>query len=94
LGRAHAPEVLALNFGVTRSVALLCFVGPGISYFPHIVPPSITIWQAAAPTSSQGFLLTEAVVMIPIILIPIILTYMAYSYWTLAGKVEPSARYH
>jgi cytochrome bd ubiquinol oxidase subunit II len=68
---------------------LLCFVGLGISYFPYIIPPSVTIWQAAAPASSQAFLLIGAVVMIPIILI-----YMAYAYWTFAGKVEPDAHYH
>ena len=68
---------------------LLCFAGLGISYFPYIIPPSVTIWQAAAPASSQGFLLIGAVVMIPIIL-----TYMAYAYWTFAGKIEPGAHYH
>jgi cytochrome d ubiquinol oxidase subunit II len=65
---------------------LLCFAGLGISYFPYIIPPSVTIWQAAAPAYSQGFLLIGMVVMIPIIL-----TYMAYAYWTFSGKIESGA---
>src|SRR5579875_2624592 len=39
---------------------VLCYAGLGISLFPLIVPPSITIWQAAAPPASQGFLLVGA----------------------------------
>ena len=65
---------------------LLCFAGLGISYFPYIIPPSNTTWQATAPASSQGFLLIGAV-------IPIILAYMAYSYWTFAAKFEPGAHH-
>jgi cytochrome d ubiquinol oxidase subunit II len=68
---------------------LLCFVGLGISYFPYIIPPSNAIWQAAAPASSQGFLPIGTVTMIPTIL-----PYMACSYWTFVGKVEPGAHRH
>jgi cytochrome d ubiquinol oxidase subunit II len=67
----------------------LCFVGLGISMYPYIVPPSITIWQAAAPVASQAFLLVGAV-----ILIPIILTYTGYAYWVFRGKVQPDVHYH
>jgi cytochrome d ubiquinol oxidase subunit II len=67
----------------------LCFVDLGISYFPYIIPPPNAIWQAAAPASSQGFLPIGTVIMIPIIL-----PYMAYSYWTFVGRVEPGAHHH
>ncbi len=33
---------------------LLCYTGLAISVYPRIVPPSITIWQAAAPPSSRA----------------------------------------
>ena len=63
--------------------------GLGISLWPMIVPPDITIWDAAAPPSSQAFLLVGAVV-----LIPIILGYTGYAYWVFRGKVRAGMHYH
>ena len=54
-----------------------------------IAPPSITIWDAAAPPASQAFLLVGAVV-----LIPVILAYTGYAYWVFRGKVRPGMHYH
>ncbi|MBV8524936.1 MAG: cytochrome d ubiquinol oxidase subunit II [Acetobacteraceae bacterium] len=68
---------------------VLCYAGLGISLFPLMVPPSTTIWDAAAPFESQIFLLIGAA-----ILIPIILSYTAYSYWVFRGKVHPGVHYH
>jgi cytochrome bd ubiquinol oxidase subunit II len=68
---------------------VLCFVGIGISFYPYIVPPSITIWQAAGPDKSLGFLLVGALVLVPIILI-----YTGYSYWVFRGKVGDHEGYH
>jgi cytochrome d ubiquinol oxidase subunit II len=68
---------------------VLCFAGLGISMYPLIVPPSISIWQAAAPPASQRFLLVGAVV-----LLPIILAYTGYSYWLFRGKVGHQTHYH
>lgn len=58
------------------------FIGIGVSFYPYIVPPTLTIWDAAGPDESLGFLLIGAVV-----LIPIILAYTAYAYWVFRGKV-------
>ena len=82
-GRDRAPFFCVLGWFV------LCFAGLGISLFPLIVPPSITIWQAAAPRASQEFLLVGAAVMIPAILI-----YSGYAYWVFRGKVQHDAGYH
>jgi len=70
-------------------VFLLAYVGLGVSAWPMIVPPTISIWQAAAPPSSQAFLLAGAVV-----LLPIILCYTAYVYWLFRGKVRAGQGYH
>lgn len=67
----------------------LGFVGIGISFYPYIVPPSLTIDEAAAPQASLAFLLVGALV-----LIPIILAYTAYAYWVFRGKVRPEEGYH
>jgi cytochrome d ubiquinol oxidase subunit II len=68
---------------------VLAYVGLGISFYPYILPPSLTIWDAAAPVASLEFLLVGAAV-----LIPLILSYTAWSYWVFRGKVGPSAGYH
>lgn len=68
---------------------LLCFAGLAISIYPLIVPPSITIWDAAAPPESQAFLLVGAVV-----LVPLILAYNGYAYYIFRGKVRPGAHAH
>ena len=75
-GHERAPFLLALAlFG-------LSFAGLGVSIFPDVVPGAVTIWQAASPASSQGFMLVGAAIMIPIIL-----TYTSYAYWVFRGKV-------
>ncbi len=79
----------ATPFACALGVFVLCFAGLGISVFPMMVPPSITIWQAAAPPASQMFLLVGAAVLVPTILI-----YTGYSYWVFRGKVGTETHYH
>ncbi len=76
-------------FLATLVLFTLGFIGIGISFYPYIVPPTLTIWQAAAPDSSLAFIGWGA-----LFLIPTILTYSAYSYWVFRGKVEPGEGYH
>ncbi len=57
-------------------IFLLCYTGLAVSLFPYIIPPKITLWQAAAAPELQLFMLYGA---IPIL--PIILGYTAYSYY-------------
>lgn len=66
-----------------------CFGGIGISFYPYIVPISLTIWEAAAPDNSLKFTLVGTVIMLPIIL-----GYTAYAYWVFRGKVRPGDGYH
>jgi cytochrome d ubiquinol oxidase subunit II len=68
---------------------VLSFIGIGISFYPNIVPPSLTIWQAAAPDESLSFTLVGTAILVPIILI-----YTAYAYWVFRGKVDPEEGYH
>jgi len=79
----HPPFFLAL------ALFALSYAGLGISMWPYIVPHSITIWQAAAPESSQLFMLVGVA-----ILIPIILVYTGWAYWVFRGKVDPESGYH
>ena len=69
-------------FVITLAVFGLSFVGLGISMYPYLIPNSITLQMAAAPASSQAFMLVGASV-----LVPLILAYTAWSYWVFRGKV-------
>jgi cytochrome bd ubiquinol oxidase subunit II len=81
--REGAPFLAAV------ALFILSYLGLGISFYPYILPPSLTIWDAAAPAKSLEFLLVGAVV-----LIPLILAYTAWSYWVFRGKVGASTGYH
>ncbi|MDX2308306.1 MAG: cytochrome d ubiquinol oxidase subunit II [Hyphomicrobium sp.] len=76
-------------FLATIALFLLGFAGLAISNLPYIVPPSITIWQAAAHPSSQMFMLVGTAV-----LLPVILGYTVFVYWTFRGKVRHGEGYH
>jgi len=76
-------------FAAALGLFVLSYIGLGISLYPEIVPPGITIWQAAAPDKSLAFLLIGA-----LILVPVIIGYMAHAYWVFRGKVDVSAGYH
>jgi len=77
-----------LPFALTLALFALCMAGLGISIWPDVVPGRLTIWDAAAPDRSLGFMLIGAGVMVPVIL-----TYTAWAYWVFRGKVD-EAGYH
>ncbi len=70
-------------FVYTITLMLLAFIGFVLSLFPYIIPPSIDIWQASAPRSSQMFALVGA-----LIFIPIIIAYTILYYWEVRDKVR------
>ncbi|MET1078619.1 MAG: cytochrome d ubiquinol oxidase subunit II [Pseudomonas sp.] len=79
----HTPFILTLI------LIFLGYSGLGISLWPNIIPPSVSIWQAAAPPQSQGFMLVGA-----LFIIPFILMYTAWSYYVFRGKMDPEQGYH
>jgi cytochrome d ubiquinol oxidase subunit II len=68
---------------------LLAYVGLVISNLPYLVPPSMTVWQAAAHPSSQLFMLIGVC-----LLLPLILGYTVFVYWMFRGKVRHGEGYH
>jgi cytochrome d ubiquinol oxidase subunit II len=68
---------------------IVAFIGLVISTVPYLVPPTITVWQAAAAPKSQGFILAGMSV-----LIPVILGYTVFVYHTFRGKIRPGEGYH
>ncbi|HEY1130376.1 MAG TPA: cytochrome d ubiquinol oxidase subunit II [Roseateles sp.] len=79
----------ALPFVLTLVLILLGYSGLGISFWPNVLPPSISIWDAAGPPQSLGFALVGA-----LLIIPMILMYTAWSYWVFRGKVRHGEAYH
>lgn len=79
----------AQPFFASLGLFVLSFIGIAISFYPNIIPPSLTIVEAAAPDSSLKFALVGTVV-----LVPLILGYTAYAYWVFRGKVDPDEGYH
>ena len=83
-GDAHsAPFILTL------ALVFLGYSGLGISLWPNIIPPDISIWEAAGPPQSLGFALVGA-----LLIIPLILMYTAWGYWVFRGKVRHGEGYH
>lgn len=85
---AH-PARHVLPFMLTLGLVFTGFCGLGISIWPHIIPPDVTLWQAAAPAQSQGFMLFGA-----LLILPVILGYTFWSYYVFRGKVQPGGGYH
>jgi cytochrome bd ubiquinol oxidase subunit II len=83
MGREVAP------FAYAMLLFLLSFVGLAISLWPNVIPPDITIWEAASPPESQVFLLVGMA-----FLIPTILVYTVYCYYVFRGKVTAEGFYH
>jgi cytochrome d ubiquinol oxidase subunit II len=79
----------AAPFLATVALFLLGYLGLVISTFPYMVPPTLTIWDTAAVPSSQLFMLTGT-----LLLLPLILGYTAFTYWLFRGKVHEGATYH
>ena len=81
--REVAPFALALCFFA------LGFVGLLLGIWPNLLPPSLSIWEAAAPPASQGFVLVGTLIMLPAVL-----GYTWWSYSVFRGKVQAGAGYH
>nr|GAT43067.1 cytochrome D oxidase cyd subunit II [Mycena chlorophos] len=97
--------VLASAWGIFRAVnkqhehvpfrlgLFMLFLGYSgfiISIWPNIIPPSLTIWQAAANPKSQLFILVGTAIVLPIILV-----YSYLQYHVFRGKVrENDPGYH
>ena len=87
--RAVARNAHYTPFLLTLALIFLGYSGLGISLWPNIIPPSISIWEAAAPPQSQGFMLVGT-----LFILPIILGYTFWSYYVFRGKVTHEDGYH
>jgi cytochrome d ubiquinol oxidase subunit II len=85
----HAETPHATPFVLALCLVFLGYTGFGISLWPDVIPPAISIWDAAGPPQSLGFALVGA-----LLIIPLILVYTAWGYYVFRGKVDGSQYYH
>ena len=87
--RVVRGETHAAPFGLALFLLFLGYTGLAISLWPNIIPPSISINEAASPPQSMGFALVGA-----LFVIPFILGYTAMTYYVFRGKVKAGEGYH
>jgi cytochrome d ubiquinol oxidase subunit II len=80
-------EILPFACGVAFFFA--GYLGLIASLYPYVVPPSITLQEAAAQQETLRFSLWGAV-----IVLPVVLGYIIYSYSVFRGKVNKEEYYH
>ncbi|XOZ35055.1 cytochrome d ubiquinol oxidase subunit II [Halomonadaceae bacterium KBTZ08] len=86
-GLAHKRE--GIPFVATMGMFVFTYLGLLVSKWPYVVPPEITLYDAASAWESQLFLLLGL-----LFVIPIVLTYTAWTYWVFRGKVRAGDGYH
>ena len=83
----YCDEVLQARmwqpFALVIATLVLCALGLGISLFPYVVIDKMTVWQAAATTT------TLVVTLIGVcITVPCIIAYSIFAYWAFRGKAS------
>ncbi|RIV85084.1 cytochrome d ubiquinol oxidase subunit II [Aurantiacibacter zhengii] len=86
--RAVTKERNSKPFWLALLLFFLGMAGLGVTIWPFVVPPDVTIWDAAAPERSQVFMLIGVA-----ITMPLIIGYTAWAYWVFRGKVDDEG-YH
>ncbi|GEN22250.1 ubiquinol oxidase subunit II, cyanide insensitive [Halomonas cupida] len=81
--RAVANRSEGQPFVATLGLFIFTYLGLIASKWPYLVPPDITIWDAASAPESQLFLMLGV-----LFVIPVVLGYTAWSYWVFRGKVR------
>ncbi|MFC3121421.1 cytochrome d ubiquinol oxidase subunit II [Agaribacter flavus] len=77
-----------LPFLMTSIVFVSCFVGLTLSFYPYVVPNTLTIYQAASAKSSLEIMLYGTLVVVPIIVM-----YTFIAYYAFRGKAD-TLRYY
>lgn len=86
--RAILKDRNSKPFWLGIALFFLGMSGLGVTIWPYVVPPGLTIWDAAAPERSQIFMLVGVA-----ITMPLIIAYTAWAYWVFRGKVADEG-YH
>jgi len=77
-----------LPFATTVGIFCLCFQGLAYSFYPYILPDSLTIWKAASDNAALGIILAGVVVVLPCII-----GYNIFAYRIFKGKISSTSYY-
>lgn len=86
--RAILKDRNSKPFWLGIALFFLGMSGLGVTIWPNVVPPGVTIWDAAAPERSQVFMLVGVA-----LTMPLIIGYTIWAYWVFRGKVADEG-YH
>ncbi len=78
-----------LPFVMTAIIFATSFLTLAGSFWPYMIPFSVTIQDAAAPPQSLSFMFYGA----GLVVFPVVLIYTAVVYWIFRGKVSEQAEY-
>ena len=81
--REIAPLACAIGLFLSGYFGLMT------SLYPYVIPPAITVWDAAAQRETLLFILWGA-----IIVLPVVIGYDVYSYFVFRGKVGSGKGYY
>ncbi|MCD9461354.1 cytochrome d ubiquinol oxidase subunit II, partial [Marinibactrum halimedae] len=83
----HAPHKedfgCWIPFTAAITIFFICFQGLAYSFYPYVIPGTLTVWEAASATESLRFILVGA-----LIAVPAIMGYTAFSYWVFRDKTS------
>ena len=79
-----------LPFTAVAVIFIAAFATMAASFWPYMIPFSVSIAEAAAPESSLEFLIFGA----GLFILPVVLAYTAIVYWIFRGKVGEDMHYH
>jgi cytochrome d ubiquinol oxidase subunit II len=68
-------------FKLSIIIFICSYIGMAITIHPYLIPYEVTIWEAAAPTSTLKFILVGVAIMLPVLV-----GYTLYSYHIFRGK--------
>ena len=75
-------------FAMAILLVAAAFLRLGVSFWPYMIPYSVTVQQAAAPAQSLEFMFWGA----GVVVFPVVLIYTSIVYWIFRGKVGKVAR--
>lgn len=88
LWRSVAKRQEVMPFLTTALMFMIAFLSLAISFWPYIIPPGMTVYDAASVSNAQVFMLHGIAILLPIVLI-----YTCVVYWIFRGKVGAEVEY-
>nr|WP_136250721.1 cytochrome d ubiquinol oxidase subunit II [Ningiella ruwaisensis] len=72
-----------LPFAITIAIFIGCFLGLALSFYPYVVPNSLTLYEAASAPESLSIIFAGTIIVVPIIIL-----YTGFAYYAFRGKAD------